>query len=127
MKLSYEELTRVMDLREIAMKLVRERTQASQYGPFRVERVIANGVRIGYWPERMQIREVPSGSSRLANRVEITDVRLPPALNIDYQSCEPFGRVLSVEWDDDGNLEVNVFHRGEWEELLQAAVAQTVN
>jgi hypothetical protein len=63
----------------------------------------------------------------LAKGVELTDVKLPRLLNIDHKSPEMFGRVMSLEWDENGNMELLLFHPGEWESLLKAGVPLTLH
>ena len=57
----------------------------------------------------------------------MTDVKLPRLLNIDYKSPEMFGRVMSLEWDEIGNMELLLFHPGEWESLLKAELPLTLH
>jgi hypothetical protein len=70
---------------------------------------------------------MPSDGLGLAKRVEFTDTKLPYLLNIDHKSSEMFGRVLSLECDEKGYLDVGIFHPGEWEALLRADAPATMH
>jgi hypothetical protein len=127
MRISQSELTRILAIRRIAFDLVQKRGLIQGKGPIKRTVITYNGVRVSYWADRRAMRELPPDSPGLVKNLEFTDTKLPYLLTIDYKSSEMFGRVMSLEWDENGNLEVHILHPGEWERLLEADVPVTVH
>jgi hypothetical protein len=115
-------MARIFELREIALALLKRCGRDQGSGSFKKTMAAHAGVRVSYWPERRSLRDLPSAGPGLANSVELTDIKLPPLLTIDHKSPEMFGRVMSLEWDENGNMELLLFHPGEWESLLKAGL-----
>jgi hypothetical protein len=124
---SQNELARILELREAALALLKRCGRDQGSGFFRKTVATHAGVRVSYWPERRSLCDLPSAGPGLAKSVELTDTKLPPLLNIDHKSAEMFGRVMSLEWDENGNMELLLFHPGEWESLLKAGVSLTMH
>ena len=91
---SQNELRRILELREIALALIKARGRNQGSGAFKKTIATHAGVRISYWPQRRRLRESASAGPGLAKGVELTDVKLPRLLSIDYKSPEMFGRVM---------------------------------
>ena len=79
MKLTQREILGVLDMRDIAMEILRDRARDFGTGPWRARKAACNGVRIAHWPQRQEIRELPPTNVGAVKQIELTNKALAAA------------------------------------------------